>query len=106
MTFHQKEILKKIRTLQAWAKQAKPAEKVFIIKLLTFYTNSFSHSVITEVGGHTALTQEEIEIGTTQGKLEVVKAFKNRTGCSLIEAKNTVESFFTQNNLTFDRIIN
>src|SRR5688572_11592911 len=52
-------------------------------------------------GDSDKLTIDEIAIGTNHGKVECVKAYKNRTGKSLIDSKNFVEQYFEQNGLSF-----
>lgn len=47
------------------------------------------------------VTQEEERIGKTQGKLQAVKAYKERTGMRLMPSKIAVEKHFEDNNLQF-----
>lgn len=47
------------------------------------------------------LTEAEVALGINKGKLEVVKAFKNRTGVSLMDAKQNVERFFEAHGYEF-----
>lgn len=46
-------------------------------------------------------TVNEITIGVEEGKVRMVKAYRDRQNCSLLEAKNHCEEYFTKNNLTF-----
>lgn len=47
------------------------------------------------------LTDSEIKLGCEVSKLEAVKAFKNRTGASLLHAKQNVERFFEAHGYNF-----
>lgn len=47
------------------------------------------------------LTKEEIRLGVGDGKIACIKAYKERTSTGLREAKETVEKYFTDNNLMF-----
>lgn len=47
------------------------------------------------------LTNEELRIGQENGKLECVKLFKERTGRTLMDAKRTVEEYFSVNGYKF-----
>lgn len=47
------------------------------------------------------LTLSEEFAGTTKGKLECVKLYKDRTGKSLIESKKDCEKYFEANGLKF-----
>lgn len=47
------------------------------------------------------LTKSEIFEGQTHGKIACIKAFRTRTNCGLVEAKNFVEEYFADNGLTF-----
>ena len=50
---------------------------------------------------YTSLTSDEVAQGINRGKLEAVKAFKNRTGVSLLDAKQNVERFFEAHGYEF-----
>ncbi len=47
------------------------------------------------------LTPNEIHIGMHEGKVNVVKAYRDRVGCGLIEAKRFVEKYFSEYGYTF-----
>jgi hypothetical protein len=47
------------------------------------------------------LLEEEIRVGKEVGKLELVKMYKERTGKSLMDSKNTVEKYFADQGLQF-----
>lgn len=47
------------------------------------------------------VTCEEIQIGVNDGILEAIKAYKKRTGRSLIESKKELQTYFQNNNLKF-----
>lgn len=47
------------------------------------------------------LTAHEQYLGEYHGKLQAVKAFKDRTGINLISSKETVENFFAKHGLKF-----
>lgn len=49
------------------------------------------------------LTTAEVEAGTSIGKLEAVKRYKQRTGRSLMDSKREVEQHFERNGLMFGR---
>jgi ribosomal protein L7/L12 len=46
---------------------------------------------------------EEVKIGVSEGKLNAVKAYKERTNISLMSAKRGIELFFELKKLTFKR---
>lgn len=52
---------------------------------------------------YTNLTSDEVAQGINRGKLEAVKAFKNRTGVSLLDAKQNVERFFEAHGYEFKK---
>ncbi len=54
-----------------------------------------------EVADEIYLTLSEEFAGTTKGKLECVKLYKDRTGKSLIESKKDCEKYFEANGLKF-----
>lgn len=57
---------------------------------------------ITDIVARTDLvTVHEQYLGENEGKLQAVKAFKERTGMSLIDSKKTVENFFAKHGLKF-----
>lgn len=64
-------------------------------KLLTIVKDIINHNGI--------LTLEEIELGIDEGKLHVVKKYKERTGKTLMESKRDVEEYFSNNNLSFKK---
>lgn len=47
------------------------------------------------------LTEHEILLGQYISKVKAVQAYKNRTGFSLIQSKDAVESYFQNHNLKF-----
>lgn len=47
------------------------------------------------------VTCDEIQIGINDGILEAIKAYKKRTGRSLIESKKELQTYFQNNNLKF-----
>jgi ribosomal protein L7/L12 len=47
------------------------------------------------------LTAGEIRIGKEKGKIPSIKAYRERTGVGLKEAKDFVEDYFTKYNLEF-----
>ena len=47
------------------------------------------------------LTEHEISLGEHTSKIKAVQAYKNRTGFSLIQSKEAVESYFQNHNLKF-----
>ncbi len=47
------------------------------------------------------LTNTEVDMGEREGKIACIKMYKNRTGCSLVDAKNFVEKYFHENDLQF-----
>lgn len=47
------------------------------------------------------LTFDEISLAKHKGKLYAVKAYKERTGLSLMDAKNNLERYFKDHNLKF-----
>ena len=49
------------------------------------------------------LTQSEIDTGRFNGKLDAVKAYKTRTGQSLMDSKHAVEQWFENNGLAFHK---
>lgn len=51
------------------------------------------------------LTDSEIKLGCEVSKLEAVKAFKNRTGVSLLDAKQNVERFFEAHGYNFRPLV-
>lgn len=53
------------------------------------------------VAGTDFITVNEQYLGEYEGKLQAVKAFKERTGMSLIDSKKTVENFFAKHGLKF-----
>jgi ribosomal protein L7/L12 len=48
-----------------------------------------------------ALTTDEVRLGLRSGKVECVKAYKNRTGASLIDAKHACEAYFSECGMEF-----
>jgi hypothetical protein len=70
----------------------------------------FSTSTLPTVGYFTSnrdnetvpnLNFEEIHAGLNTSKLDAVKAYKNRTGLSLLTSKWAVEQYFQDHNLRF-----
>lgn len=49
----------------------------------------------------TRLTVPEIDAGRNQSKLDAVRMYKERKGCSVVEAKKAVEEYFAMNGLLF-----
>jgi ribosomal protein L7/L12 len=47
------------------------------------------------------LTEHEVYLGQCKGKLNAVRAYRDRVGCSLVEAKNFVEKYFSANGYSF-----
>lgn len=47
------------------------------------------------------LTEHEILLGQHTSKIKAVQAYKNRTGFTLIQSKDAVESYFQNHNLKF-----
>jgi len=47
------------------------------------------------------LNKAEVNDGQNKGKLEAVKTYKNRVGCSLMDAKHAVEEWFVIKGLSF-----
>lgn len=97
--------LQKIKTLFKWASEATSIdEKNRISELLKVYIEDLNKELsINAQNIASELTYEEIHAGKFVSKLECVKLYKNRTGHSLIDAKKTVENFFTNNGLVFYR---
>lgn len=50
------------------------------------------------------LTTEELRIGLDNGKLELVKEYKNRTGKSLLDTKQFVEDCFEKQGYKFSEV--
>jgi len=50
-----------------------------------------------------ALTTDEVRLGLYSGKLECVKAYKNRTGASLMDSKHACEAYFAECGMEFSR---
>jgi ribosomal protein L7/L12 len=65
---------------------------------------SLRHKVAKMICDHLTsqeLTEHEVYLGQTQGKLNVVRAYRDRVGCGLIDAKNFVEKYFSENGYSF-----
>jgi hypothetical protein len=45
--------------------------------------------------------ESEIDIGLSQGKIPAIRAYRDRTGAALRDAKNTLEDFFTTKGYAF-----
>ena len=54
--------------------------------------------VVASIGN---LNQEEVRLGVLRGKIAAIKAYRQRTGLSLCDAKESVEQFFYNHDLTF-----
>lgn len=48
-----------------------------------------------------SLTEEEIRLGTQQGKIAAIREYRSRTGLGLKEAKDAVEDYFLRKGLKF-----
>lgn len=46
-------------------------------------------------------TEHEVSLGMHTGKIPAIKAYRERTGAGLAEAKNIMEAYFTKKGYTF-----
>lgn len=53
------------------------------------------------LNGFPILNNYEVDLGRYTGKIDCVRAYKLRTGLSLIDAKRTCEAYFDANGYTF-----
>lgn len=95
--------LQRIKTLFRWSEQASSLdENKMISQLLQIYIDDLHKDLSVKAKDiQSILTHTEIDAGQLQGKLECLKLYKNRVGCSLMDAKRTIEKFFTDNGLRF-----
>jgi ribosomal protein L7/L12 len=85
------EMMEDIEILAGIFSKVSKNTKKHIAKLIIDITKS----------GSLEVTTEEINAGKNKGKLEAVKLYKARTGLSLMESKNNIETCFTNLGLEF-----
>jgi ribosomal protein L7/L12 len=56
---------------------------------------------VKKVSNDKNLTNAEVGLGTSKGKIPCVQAYRERTGGGLKESKEFVEDYFTKHNLNF-----
>ena len=98
------EKVEKILMLRSWFVADLADEKNSMISaLIKLYADDLRNELYkyAEQGYPANLNSDEVYAGLTYGKLEACKQYKNRLGCSLIQAKNAVEKHFKDNNLEF-----
>jgi len=93
----------KVQVLKSWFVADFVDEKNSLISaLIKLYADDLRNELYKDADkGCLAVNSEEVRAGIRDGKLEAVKQYMNRIGCGLIEAKNTVEKHFKNNNLEF-----
>lgn len=93
----------KVQMLKSWfVADFADKKNSLITGLIKLYADDLRNQLYKDADkGCLAISSEEVTAGIRYGKLEAVKQYKNRVGCSLIEAKNIVEKHFKDNNMEF-----
>ncbi len=78
-----------IKLIEIYCQEENVDVKIALAKVIEVKTTDF---INTE--GRTTLTNAEIDCGKTRGKIHCIKMYRNRTGSTLLESKNFVESEF------------
>lgn len=64
--------------------------------------HSIAQDIIDQLFLPQQLRPEEVMVGEVSGKISCIRDYRARIGCSLIEAKQAVEKYFADHNLSFD----
>jgi ribosomal protein L7/L12 len=75
--------------------------KLLLDQLEEMYAESMLTHLKSLNGRSKTPTLDEVECGTSRGRIPTIKMYRQRTGAGLKEAKDAIEDHFRNNNLTF-----